>query len=151
MASHKNIEGYVTCSEVPIFRPSVEEWKDPLKYLSSLRVQVQPVGMAKIVLPSSNSWEPPFSIDRKKTKFMTKLQRIHELKSRDSVADAKEFWAAYISFQESTGSKTKRKPLFNGQEIDLYKLFRLVTKRGGYKDVCAAKRWKEIVAALEVS
>jgi histone demethylase JARID1 len=148
MSSKKGPKGFIECPQVPVFQPTEEEWRTPLEYLASLRRQVEHLGMAKIVPPSG--WEPSFTMDRKKTKFKTHIQSIHELQCKDSVAEAKQFWAKYNAFQESAGNKSRRKPLFSGQEIDLYRLYRLVTRRGGYKEVCDGKRWKDIVTAMEV-
>jgi len=104
--------------------------------------------MARVVPPAE--WQPKCSVDRRKTKFLCREQSVHELQWKDSVALAKQFWADFNSFQEAQGTKSRRKPLFSGQEIDLYKLYRLVRKRGGFEEVCKGKGWKDIVTAMEV-
>lgn len=133
----------------PVFRPSAEEWQDPLSYLAYVRQHADTVGIAKIVPPEG--WQPPFVIDKKRLKFRTRLQSVHQLQTRDSGAAVKQFWDSFNAFMDGTGSRLKKKPMFAGQEIDLYRLYRLVQKRGGYDAVNEDKSWKDIVACLQVS
>lgn len=149
MGGTKELRGCIDCVQVPIFRPTEAEWRDPLGYLASIRRQGELIGMAKIVPPSR--WEVQHAPDEKGVTFKTKLQYVHEMQWKDTVTEAKQFWAMFNAFQESTGgSKGKKKPVFAGQEIDLYRLYRSVGKRGGFAEVCSKKRWKDVVVAMEV-
>lgn len=47
--------------EAPTFRPTAEEFKDPIQYMQSIREEAQQFGIAKIVPP--DSWNPPFAVD----------------------------------------------------------------------------------------
>jgi histone demethylase JARID1 len=47
--------------EAPTYRPTVEQFKDPVKYIQSIREEAQKYGIVKIVPP--DSWNPPFAID----------------------------------------------------------------------------------------
>lgn len=47
--------------EAPTYRPSAEEFKDPLQYIQKIREEAQHYGIAKIVPP--DSWNPDFAID----------------------------------------------------------------------------------------
>lgn len=150
MGGNKELRGCIDCFQVPVFRPTEAEWRDPLGYLASIRRQGELIGMAKIVPPSR--WEAPHGPDQIGVKFKTKVQSVHELQWKDTVTEAKQFWAMFNAFQDSTGgSKGRKKPVFAGQEIDLYKLYRVVGKRGGFSEVCAKKCWKDVVSAMEVS
>jgi hypothetical protein len=106
--------------------------------------------MAKIVPPTR--WGATHAPDQIRVKLKTKIQSVHELQWKDTVTEAKQFWAMFNAFQESTGGgKGKNKPVFAGQEIDLYNLYRFIGKRGGFSEVYAKKRWKDVVSTLPVS
>lgn len=63
----------------PILRPSVEEFKDPMKYISSIRPYVQKYGICRIVRPSSLP-KPPFPVKNPDTfRFPTRTQAIDKL------------------------------------------------------------------------
>jgi histone demethylase JARID1 len=47
--------------EAPTFRPTAEEFKDPVQYIQKIREEAEKFGIAKIVPPQN--WNPPFSID----------------------------------------------------------------------------------------
>lgn len=47
-------------------------------------------------------------------------------------------------FHRQQGTTLSRPPLLDKQPIDLYALKRAVDSRGGFKDVCAGKKWAEI-------
>ncbi|KAA8550742.1 hypothetical protein F0562_002426 [Nyssa sinensis] len=69
--------------EAPIFHPTEEEFKDTLKYVASIRPQVEPYGICRIVPPPS--WKAPCLLKEKNTwessKFTTHIQRIDELQT----------------------------------------------------------------------
>lgn len=136
-----------TPSEAPCFHPSAEEWADPMAYISWVRRQAEPYGVATIVPPQG--WASPLGFDRRR-KVPTKLLSVHQLQSRDTSAAIKHFYNAYDAWMEANGTPPKKKPTLMGQELDLYRLYRLVTKRGGYKAVTEERGWKDIVAALQV-
>jgi histone demethylase JARID1 len=47
--------------ESPTYRPTAEQFKDPVQYIQSIREEAQKYGIVKIVPPES--WTPPFAID----------------------------------------------------------------------------------------
>lgn len=121
-----------------------------MAYIAFVRRHAEAAGIAKII-PPQGSWEPDFTFDKKR-KVPTKLLSVHQLQTKDTSAAVKHFWEDYNAFLDASGSnKPKKKPTFIGQEIDLYALYRVTMKRGGYHKVSEDKTWKEIVAALQVS
>lgn len=48
------------------------------------------------------------------------------------------------------GKENFKVPQIGGKELDLFKLFKEVTNRGGFGAVCENKQWKEIVNALDL-
>lgn len=47
--------------EAPTFRPTEEQWKNPLSYLKSIEAEGKQYGVIKIIPP--DSWNPDFVID----------------------------------------------------------------------------------------
>jgi [histone H3]-trimethyl-L-lysine4 demethylase len=132
-----------------IFRPSAEEWQDPLGYIATVvRPEAETQGVAKIIPPEG--WVPPFSIDKQSFKFPTRVQAVHQLQSPDHGVAAKQWWDEYTSFLRSIGSRHKKNPTYLAQEIDLYRLHKLVSKKGGYQTVTDEKGWRDIANILEV-
>ena len=136
--------------KAPVFRPSETEFLNPLEYIAHIRPEAEKYGICKIVPPPS--WSPPFMIDKENFKFSTRIQNVSELQNK--VASTPEYKAwnnKYLAFLKACGkAPRKRNPTFNGREIELFKLYQLVSKRGGYQACCDAKAWREIARLLGV-
>eukprot|EP01018_Ginkgo_biloba_P000560 Gb_27431 [translate_table: standard] len=72
----------------PVFYPKDEEFKDTLKYITSIRPIAEPYGICRIIPPPS--WQPPCPLRDKtkwqRTRFRTRVQQIHKLQVRESVS-----------------------------------------------------------------
>ena len=55
--------------EAPTYRPTLEQFKDPVQYVQSIREEAQKYGIAKIAPP--DGWNPPFAIDTEVSVFET--------------------------------------------------------------------------------
>jgi histone demethylase JARID1 len=93
---------------VPVFRPSREEFQDPLNYIASISDVGKRFGICKIVPPTSDEhWHPqaeediPPTIDPKDLTFRTKLQNVHQLKHRASRSEA--FHHSFALWQNARG------------------------------------------------
>ena len=75
----------------PTFRPTVEEFKDPMAYITSITSQAEQFGICKIVPPSG--WAPKINVDLEEdTKyFKTKLQEVHTLQQGNGFDDGRNF------------------------------------------------------------
>ena len=118
-----------------MFRPTREEFQDPLNYIASISDVGRKFGICKIVPPSDDpQWTPPKdglppTIDDALT-FRTKLQNVHQLKHRGSRTEA--FHKSYGAWQYAHGIlPAASPPLVDGVEIDLWDLFRSVYMHGG--------------------
>jgi hypothetical protein len=91
-------------------------------------------------------------LDASKIRIKTTYQSVHEMCYKDTVAEAKAFWSSFNSFISSNSNFAlhRKKPVFNNQEVDLYRLYRTVEKRGGYAAISERKAWKEIAGALQI-
>lgn len=69
--------------DAPVFHPTEEEFKDPMKYISKIRGRAEKYGICRIVPPSS--WRPPCLLEDsqtwKKSTFNTHIQQIDGLKN----------------------------------------------------------------------
>ena len=60
--------------EAPVFRPTAAQFRDPLRYVASIRREAEPFGICKIVPP--RGWKVECAVDWNSTKkFATKRQR----------------------------------------------------------------------------
>lgn len=44
----------------------------------------------------------------------------------------------------------RRNPVVAGQDVDLAKLYRLVTRRGGFERVTDGKLWRDVARIMQV-
>lgn len=135
--------GSVNIPAGPVFYPTEAEFKDPLEYIDKIRPGAEPYGICKIVPPKS--WKPPFALDLDSFTFPTKTQAIHQLQARSASCDSKTFVLEYNRFLEQhCGKKAKKRFVFEGEELDLCKLFNAVKRFGGYDSVVKGKKWGEV-------
>lgn len=46
--------------DAPEYRPTLEEWKDPMAYVEKIRQEAENFGIAKIIPPAG--WAPPYAL-----------------------------------------------------------------------------------------
>ncbi|KAL9434409.1 hypothetical protein AB3S75_029115 [Citrus x aurantiifolia] len=127
----------------PVYYPTEDEFKDPLEYICKIRAEAERYGICKIVPPKS--WKPPFALDLGSFTFPTKTQAIHQLQARSAACDSKTFELEYSRFlKEHVGTKLNKKVFFEGEELDLCKLFNAAKRFGGYDKVVKEKKWGEV-------
>ncbi|WCJ26280.1 Lysine-specific demethylase 5D [Euphorbia peplus] len=127
----------------PVYYPSEEEFKDPLEFICRIRAEAERYGICKIVPPKS--WVPPFALDLDSFTFPTKTQAIHQLQARPASCDSETFELEYRRFLgDHCGKKLRKKVVFEGEELDLCKLFNAVKRFGGYDKVNKVKKWGEV-------
>ncbi|KAF1996473.1 PLU-1-domain-containing protein [Amniculicola lignicola CBS 123094] len=126
--------------EAPTYRPSAEQFKDPVQYISSIRAEAEKYGIIKIIPPAS--WNPPFAIDTERFHFRTRRQ---ELNSIEGGTRANLNYLDQLSkFHKQHGASLTRFPSVDKRPLDLYKLKKAVETRGGFDRVCKGKKWAEI-------
>ncbi|ESQ29025.1 hypothetical protein EUTSA_v10023217mg [Eutrema salsugineum] len=139
----QKLRGSVNVPSGPVYYPTEEEFKDPLEYIYKIKPEAEVYGICKIVPPKC--WKPPFGLDLESVKFPTKTQEIHRLQFRPASCNPKTFQLEYNRFlEEHLGKKLKKKVVFEGDDLDLCKLFNAVKRFGGYDKVIKGKRWGEV-------
>lgn len=133
-------------TEAPTYYPSEAEFADPLAFIARIRPEAERYGACKIVPPPG--WKLPFVLDKRSFRFNTRIQSVHELQERSTAED--HFEEDYHDWLRGTNRSWKGPPMFNGREVDLYRLFKVVAKRGGYERVSESKAWKEVCRILQV-
>lgn len=137
--------------EAPVLRPTIEQFSDPMKFIESIKDEVAQYGICRIVPPPE--WDRDCihkNINFDKYIFSTKCQKIDQLCNRRGPSvqftdELKQFWSN-VKKQPIT-----QMPMVDSRPLDLYLLFFLVEKRGGYIEVCKNKLWKEIGDELRIS
>lgn len=133
----------------PVYHPTEEEFRNPLEYIGRIRHEAEQYGICKIVPPKS--WNPPFMVDKDNFSFDTRIQSVNELQNKISSTPEYKAWnSKWLEFLKASGKERKRNPTFCGREIDLFKFYRLVEKRGGYTACCDKKLWREVARLLGV-
>ncbi|VAI94408.1 unnamed protein product [Triticum turgidum subsp. durum] len=151
--------GYAPVPEAPVFRPTEEEFADPLAYVARIRPAAEPYGVCRIVPPPS--WSPPGALDASALNFPAKRQPIHRLLARPAPADRDTFLLDYTRFLRARadagpprrGRKRTAPPkppaLSDGRPLDLCRLFHAVKRFGGYDGACEGRRWDDVVRLVD--
>ena len=135
--------------QCPVYYPTEEEFRNPLEYIGRIRPEAEQYGICKIHPPAS--WKPPFMVDKDNFSFDTRIQSVNELQNKISSTPEYKAWnSKWLEFLKAVGKERKRNPTFSGREIDLFKFYRLVEKRGGYAACCDKKLWREVARLLGV-
>lgn len=133
--------------EAPVFEPTIEEFADPLKYIRSIKEIGEKAGLCKIIPPKG--WKPPFSIDQKNFRFLTRKQKLNELEANSRTQ--LNFLELLDKFWEGQGKPLQRIPSMEKKPIDLLMLKKQVSLRGGPKRVSEKRQWSEVSRALGFS
>jgi len=126
--------------EAPTYRPTPEQFKDPVQYIQSIREEAQKFGIVKIVPPEH--WNPPFAVDTERFHFRTRRQELNSVEggSRANL----NYLDQLAKFHKQHGHSLTRFPSVDKRPLDLYKLKKAVETRGGFERVCKGKKWAEI-------
>ncbi|XP_050430388.1 lysine-specific demethylase lid [Adelges cooleyi] len=129
--------------EAPVFEPTVEEFKDPLKYIAKIRSVAQAHGICKIRPPPD--WHPPFCVDVDKFKFTPRIQKLNELDASTRVK--LNFLEKIAKYWHLQGVRMKI-PVLEQRAVDLYSLYKIVEFEGSYDKVCSEKKWTKVASRM---
>ncbi|KAK9728504.1 hypothetical protein K7432_000986 [Basidiobolus ranarum] len=133
--------------EAPTFYPTEEEFEDPLGYIDQIKAEGEKYGICKIVPPKN--WKPTFCVDTETFRFNTRIQKLNTLdgKTRANVNYLEQLY----KFHRHNGTPVNKVPQLDHKPVDLYRLGKEVTARGGPEKVTKDKKWAEIGRILNYS
>ncbi|KAJ3215836.1 hypothetical protein HDU67_010256 [Dinochytrium kinnereticum] len=128
----------------PTFRPSPQEWTDPLSYIEKIRLVGERTGIVKIIPPEG--WKPDFAMDTEKFRFSTRIQKLNSMEG--STRTVVNYLDQLEQFHQQHGSSFTRVPMLDRKPLDLHQLKKEVASRGGYEEVTRMKKWSEVGRVL---
>ncbi|KAL8697280.1 MAG: hypothetical protein Q9224_002396 [Gallowayella concinna] len=126
--------------DAPTFRPTEEEFRDPMEYIRKIAPEGRKYGICKIIPPSG--WTPEFAIDTEKFHFRTRRQELNSVEG--GTRTNLNYLDQLAKFHKQHGMNLNRFPSVDKKPLDLYKLKKAVESRGGFEKVCKLKKWAEI-------
>ncbi|KAF4081423.1 hypothetical protein AMELA_G00161040 [Ameiurus melas] len=93
------------------------------------------------------SWNDESDGGRGRGEASRDFAKLYEL---DSDPNRKEFLDDLFTFMQKRGTPVNRIPIMAKQVLDLYKLYKLVTEKGGLVEVINKKIWREITKGLNL-
>jgi histone demethylase JARID1 len=126
--------------EAPTFRPTEEEFKDPVAYIQKIAPEGRKYGICRVIPPEG--WQPTFAIDTERFHFKTRRQELNSVEGGNRAN--MNYIDGLAMFHKQHGTNYSRLPSVDKRPLDLYKLKKAVEIRGGFEQVCKTKKWAEI-------
>uniref|UniRef100_A0A060TA64 ARAD1D24640p n=1 Tax=Blastobotrys adeninivorans TaxID=409370 RepID=A0A060TA64_BLAAD len=132
----------------PTYRPSQEEFVDPVRFIESIAPEAKKYGVAKIIPPPT--YTHPFVLDTEMFWFKTRRQNLNMKDGGDAARN--DFVDSLYYFHRHT-SKTpiNKVPSIDKRPLDLFQFHQCVQLRGGFTEVCKKKLWAQIGRELGYS
>lgn len=124
--------------EAPTYRPTLEEFKDPLQYVEQIAPHGKKYGIVKIIPPAG--WRPTCALDTEKFQFRTRKQALNSMEARCRAN--LNYVEQLFNYHAQHGHPLKSLPMLDGRPLDLYELRQTVEKLGGYGSVADAEKKK---------
>ncbi|KAG9070667.1 hypothetical protein KI688_008206 [Linnemannia hyalina] len=131
--------------EAPCFYPTAEQFTEPLKYIESIRPEAEKAGICKIIPPVG--WKPTFALDSEVFRFKTRIQKLNSMEGETRTN--LNYLEQLYKFHSQQGQPVLKIPQLDKRPIDLFRLKKEVTARGGYQKVTSGKKWAEIGRGLD--
>ncbi|OQO15261.1 hypothetical protein B0A48_00644 [Cryoendolithus antarcticus] len=126
--------------EAPTFRPTEDEFRDPMEYMRKIAPEGSKYGIMKIIPPEN--WNPPFAINTERFHFRTRRQELNSVEGGNRVSN--EYLDQLAKFHKQNGHSLNRFPSVDKRPLDLFRLKKTVERKGGFDSVCKGKRWAEV-------
>lgn len=135
----------------PVFYPTIDEFKEPMKYFESISSKLKPYGIGKIVPPVG--WKPPFVLDTQQFKFKTRLQRLNSMEA--SARANLNFLEQLYLFHKQRGSSgfinsssKIQVPIIDHRPVDLWRLRKEINQLGGYDNITLQRKWSFLAKSM---
>ncbi|KAG1684584.1 Protein Jumonji [Nymphon striatum] len=129
----------------PVFRPSAEEFKDPLEYIRNISPQAEQYGICTIVPPSTFKPDCQLNDDMR---FTLHNQHIHRLYKRWGPNVQK--LAGIIKHLEGQSVTFDQAPIVATVELDLCKFYDTIQSLGGLHQVLKSNKWPKVADNLHL-
>ncbi|TKA81235.1 hypothetical protein B0A55_02366 [Friedmanniomyces simplex] len=126
--------------EAPTYYPTEEEFREPMEYMRKIAPEGRKYGIVKIIPPES--WNPAFAINTERFHFRTRRQELNSVEGGNRVNN--DYLDQLAKFHKQNGHNLNRFPSVDKRPLDLYRLKKTVERKGGFDQVCRAKRWAEV-------
>ncbi|KAF2725161.1 PLU-1-domain-containing protein [Polychaeton citri CBS 116435] len=126
--------------DAPTYRPTAEEFKDPMEYIRKIAPEGSKYGICKVIPPEG--WDPPLAINTERFHFRTRRQELNSVEGGNRVNN--DYLDQLARFHKQHGHNLNRFPCVDKRPLDLYRLKKTVEKKGGFDAVCKGKRWAEV-------
>ncbi|XP_050683380.1 protein Jumonji isoform X37 [Leptidea sinapis] len=131
-----------TIQEAPVWSPTAEEFKDPMKYIEHITKQCTQ-GMLKVVPPPQ--FKPPCQLGGP-IHFTVVLHYISRMYKRwTPITKEITTMRAYLASQ---GVQIGRPPFIKGIQVDLPKLMNTIEKNGGFRNMQTKQQWDKVAQAM---
>ncbi|XP_022118712.1 protein Jumonji [Pieris rapae] len=131
--------------EAPVFRPTVDEFKEPLTYIEKILPEASKYGLCKVIPP--DGFTPPCNLDGTMNFNVTNHYVQRMFKRYGPAAKKLTTFKAVLASQKVT---FRRPPLLSGLEVDLAYLFKLVQQMGGLKKLTKIVQWNKVADQLKL-
>lgn len=125
--------------EAPVFRPTLEEFEDPIAYITKIRPIGEAAGICRIIPPPE--WERKVffkNVDLREFRFVTKAQSIHRMFNRNGPNVT--FLSHLKKFMRNVQQQNfNQLPVVDGQPLDLYRFYLVTESLGGLTNVRTIK------------
>ncbi|CAH7665886.1 ARID DNA-binding domain-containing protein, partial [Phakopsora pachyrhizi] len=136
----------------PVFYPTPDEFKDPMKYFELIGSKLKSHGIGKVVPPLG--WRPPFVLDTEQFKFKTRLQRLNSMEA--SARANTNFMEQLYLFHKQQGNSAAvvtngsklQVPVIDYRPVDLWKLRKQINEMGGYDNITSQRKWSSLAKAM---
>ncbi|KAJ3154337.1 hypothetical protein HDU89_008405 [Geranomyces variabilis] len=138
------VQRHFLIPQAPTFRPTAAEFRDPMRYIESIRMIGEAHGICKIIPPTG--WSPDFALDTERFWFRPRIMQINSMEANSRVI--LNYLDQLQKFHRQQGTQFTRVPIYHKEHINLFELKKEVLRRGGYERVRVTKEWAQVGASI---